>query len=76
MDNYLLCMNIPKYLFINCIWKCERPNIEDIEKFLFLISLEEDLNHLFICHNTGYNNKTFYNLLAIIFYSFSLYVVF
>ena len=72
MDKYLLCMNVPKFLFINFIRKCGNPKIADIEKVLFLISLEEDLNHLFICHNTGYNNKTFYNLLLIIFYSYSL----
>ena len=72
MDKFLLCLNVPKYLLINCVWRNELPEIKEIVDFLFLLSIEEDLNRLFICQNTTRNSNTIYNLLGIILYSYTL----
>ena len=71
MEKFLLCLNIPKYLFINCVWKNAVPEIKEIIDFLFLLSLKEDINNLFICEDTNYKN-TSYNLLGMILYSYTL----
>ena len=72
MDKFLLCFNIPKFLIINCVWKNQNPEIKEIVNFLFLLSLEEDLNRLFICQNTGRNSNTIYNFVGMILYSYTL----
>ena len=72
MDKFLLCLNVPKYILINCVWRNELPEIKEIVDFLFLLSIEEDLNRLFICQNTTRNSNTIYNLLGIILYSYTL----
>ena len=63
---------MPKYILINCVWRNELPEIKEIVDFLFLLSIEEDLNRLFICQNTTRNSNTIYNLLGIILYSYTL----
>jgi len=72
MDKFLLCLNVPKYILINCVWRNELPEIKEIVDFLFLLSIEEDLNRLFICQNTTRNSNTIYNLLGIVLYSYTL----
>ena len=72
MDKFLLCLNVPKYVLINCVWRNELPELKEIVDFLFLLSIEEDLNRLFICQNTTRNSNTIYNLLGIILYSYTL----
>ena len=72
MDKFLLCFSNPKYLLINCVWKTQVPEIKEIVNFLFLLSIEEDLNRLFICQHTSRTTNTIYNLLGIILYSFTL----
>ena len=73
MNKSLICNNrqgSPKILLINCVWKKVKPEIEDVVKFLYLISLAEELDNLFICPNKV--EKDQYYLIGIIFYSFSL----
>ena len=72
MDKFLLCFNVPKFVLINCVWRNECPEIKEIVDFLFLLSIEEDLNRLFICQNTGIGNNTIYNFLGMILYSYTL----
>ena len=72
MEKFLLCLNVPKYLLINCVWKNASPEIREIIDFLFLLSLSEDLNNLFICQNISNTKNTKYNLLGMILYSFAL----
>ena len=72
MDKFLLCFNIPKYLIINCVWKNAIPEINDIRDFLFLLSLEDDLNNLFICQISRKFSDTKYHLLGMILYSYTL----
>ena len=73
MNKSLICNNSqesPKFLLINCVWKNVMPEIEDVIKFLYLISLVEELDNLFICPNKL--EKDHFYLMGIIFYSFSL----
>ena len=72
MDKYLLCLNNPKYLLINCVWNNQNPQIKQIVDFLFLLSIEEDINNLFICQNRTNSTDTNYHLLGMIFYSYTL----
>ena len=72
MDKFLLCLNIPKYLLLNCVWKNTVPEIKEVVDFLFLLSLEEDINNLFICQNRTRNTDTNYYLLGIILFSYTL----
>ena len=72
MDKFLLCLNVPKFLLINCVWRNECPEIKEIVDFLFLLSIEEDLNSLFICQNNNRNSNTIYNFLGMILYSYTL----
>ena len=72
MDKFLLCLNSPKYLLINCVWKNAVPEVKEIVKFLFLLSLEDDLNNLFVCQNTTKTKNTKYHLLGMILYSYTL----
>ena len=67
-EKFLLCLTIPKYLLINCVWKNQVPEQKEIIDFLFLLSLEEDLNRLFMCQ--GRNTK--FNLIGMILYSYTL----
>ena len=73
MNKTLICNNnqgAPKFLLINCVWNNYKPQLQDVVKFLFLISLIEEIDNLFICPNKVENDK--YYLMGIIFYSFSL----
>ena len=73
MNNALICNNkqgFPKFLLINCVWNNYKPEIDDVVKFLFLISLIEEIDNLFICPNKV--EKDNYYLMGIIFYSFTL----
>ena len=73
MNNTLICNNkqgFPKFLLINCVWNNYKPEIEDVVKFLFLISLVEEIDNLFICPNKV--EKDNYYLMGIIFYCFTL----
>ena len=72
MEKYLICLNSPKYLSINCVWKNQNPEIRQIVDFLFLLSLEEDINNLFVCQNRTKFTDTNYHLLGIILYSYTL----
>ena len=72
MEKFLLCLNVPKYLLLNCVWKNANPEIREVVDFLFLLSLEEDLNNLFICQNRTRNTDTNYSLLGMILYSYTL----
>ena len=72
MEKFLLCLNVPKYLLLNCVWKNAIPEIKEVVDFLFLLSLEEDLNNLFICQNRTRNTDTNYSLLGMILYSYTL----
>ena len=73
MNNALICNNkqgFPKFLLINCVWNNYKPEIDDVVKFLFLISLIEEIDNLFICPNKV--EKDNYYLMGIIFYIFIL----
>ena len=73
MNKTLICNNkqgSPKFLLINCVWNNAKPEIEDVVNFLYLISLIEELDNLFLCPNKV--QKENYYLMGIIFYSFSL----
>ena len=61
----------PIFLLINCVWSNKKQELKDVLKFLYLLSLEDDLNNLFFCIP---NNKQsiLYNLLGIILYSSAL----
>lgn len=60
--------NCPRFLLLNCCWD-QSQDINDVLKFLYLLSLEDKLSHLFCCEK---ENDSMYNLLGIIFYSSSL----
>ena len=73
LNKILICNNRqgkPKFLLINCIWKNVKPELPDVVKFLYLISLVDEIDNLFICPNK--EGKDNYYLIGIIFYSFSL----
>ena len=73
MNKTLICNNksgSPKFLLINCIWNNAKPEIENVVSFLYLISLIEELDNLFLCPNKA--EKDHYYLMGIIFYSFTL----
>ena len=72
MDKYLICLNNPKYLLINCVWNNQNPKIKQIVDFLFLLSIEEDINNLFVCQNRTKSTDTNYHLLGMILYSYTL----
>ena len=57
MSHNLVCMNIPDYLLINCVWKESNPIVDDVVSFLFLIALKDQLNNLFVCKNRSKNTK-------------------
>ena len=61
----------PTFLLINCVWNNKKQELKDVLKFLYLLSLEDDLNNLFFCtHNNS--SKIIYNLLGMILYSSAL----
>ena len=73
MNKILICNNeqgSPKFLLINCVWNNFKPEIQDVIKFLYLISLIEEIDNLFLCPNKI--KKDNYYLMGIIFYSFTL----
>lgn len=73
MNKILICNNeqgSPKFLLINCVWNNFKPKIQDVIKFLYLISLIEEIDNLFLCPNKI--KKDNYYLMGIIFYSFTL----
>ena len=58
----------PTYLLLNCIWNKRKPDLNDVIKFLYLLSLEDNITNLFYCE---IKNKEIglYNLLGMILYS-------
>ena len=62
--------NYPKYLLLNCVWKLNQ-DVKDILKFLYLLSLEDNLNKLFFCENNN-PEDSIYNLFGMILYSSAL----
>jgi len=73
MNHNLICMNEPEFLLINCIWKDSNPVVDDVISLLFLMSLKDDLNNLFICNtNQKRFRKPSYYLLGFILYSYTL----
>ena len=58
----------PTYLLLNCVWNKRKPEINDVIKFLYLLSLEDNITNLFFCE---IKNKEIglYNLLGMILYS-------
>ena len=71
MLHYLTCGNYPDYLLINCIWKESNPIVDDVMTILFLMSLKDDINNLFVYRNKE-DKKVYYYLLGFILYSFTL----
>ena len=73
-NKILICNNednSPKFLLVNCVWNNARPDLKEVIKFLYFISLVEKLDNLFICPNKT-DQSNFYYLIGIIFYSFTL----
>ena len=73
-NKILICNNeenSPKFLLVNCVWNNARPNLKEVIKFLYFISLVEKLDNLFICPNKT-DQSNYYYLIGIIFYSFTL----
>ena len=62
--------NYPKFLLLNCTWE-KKQNINDVLKFLYLLSLEDHLNNLFYIENKK-SDESLYNLLGMILYSSAL----
>ena len=71
MLHYLVCGNYPEYLLINCVWKESNPIVDDVMTILFLMSLKDDINNLFVYRNNN-NKKFYYYLLGFILYSYTL----
>ena len=71
MEHYLICKNYPEYLLINCVWRESNPIVDDVMTILFLMSLKDDINKLFVYRNKC-NQKFYYHLLGFILYSFTL----
>ena len=72
-NKILICNNedgSPKFLLVNCVWNNVKPDLKEVIKFLYFISLIEQLDNLFICPSK--NEKSNYYLNGIIFYSFTL----
>ena len=72
-NRILICNNengSPKFLLVNCVWNNAKPELTDVIKFLYFISLIEELENLFICPSK--TEKTNYYLNGIIFYSYTL----
>ena len=72
MEHNLVCMNNPRYLLINCVWKESNPMVDDVICLFFLMSLKDELDNLFICYNKTSRKKTTYYLFGFILYSFVL----
>lgn len=72
MEHNLVCMNNPRYLLINCVWKESNPILDDVICLFFLMSLKDELNNLFICYNKKNRKKSSYYLFGFILYSFTL----
>ena len=73
-NKILICNNednSPKFLLVNCVWNNARPDLKEVIKFLYFISLVEKLDNLFICPNKT-DQSNYYYLIGIIFYSFTL----
>ena len=50
-NKILICNNedgCPKFLLVNCVWNNAKPDVQDVVKFLYFISLIEQLDNLFI----------------------------
>ena len=72
-NKILICNNedgTPKFLLVNCVWNNVKPDLKEVIKFLYFISLIEQLDNLFLCPSK--NEKSNYYLHGIIFYSFTL----
>ena len=58
----------PTFFLLNCIWNKRKPDLDDVLKFYYLLSLEDNITNLFHCE---IKNKeiALYNLLGMILYS-------
>ena len=72
MNHDLVCKNNPQFLLINCVWKESNPIVDDVISLFFLMSLKDELNHLFVCNNKKTSEDNTYSLLGFILYSFTL----
>ena len=74
MMKYISCENSPNILIINCVWLDEKPEIEKVIKFFFLIPLYEKFKRIFHFTNTDKkeNINIKYYLTHIILYSSTL----
>ena len=59
----------PIFLLINCIWNNPRQPLKDVIKFLYILPLEDSLEHLFFGNNYNNKHRIIYNLLGMILYS-------
>ena len=66
----LIGSDYPEYFLLNCAWNNNRPKINEVIQFLYLLSLEDTLNNIFICENNKIDLT--YNLLGMILYSGAL----
>ena len=66
----LIGPNYPTFFLLNCTWDNYRPKLENVLKFLYLVSLEDTLNSIFNCEKNNGNLR--YNLLGMILYSGAL----
>ena len=60
----------PTFFLLNCVWNNERPELKDVIQFLYVLSLEDNLENLFHCENN--KKKLTYNLLGMVLYSGAL----
>ena len=63
----ILGPNYPTFFLLNCVWNIPRPELKDVIKFLYLLSLEDTLHNLFHFEDNKINFT--YNLLGLVFYS-------
>lgn len=62
----------PTFLLLNCIWNTKNIEVKNVIKFLYLLSLEDDLNNLFFCVHNNNKQRIIYNLLGMILYNSTL----
>ena len=60
----------PEYFLLNCVWNNQKPELKNVLQFLYLLSLRDTLQNIFICDNNKVNPV--YDLLGMILYSGAL----
>ena len=66
----LIGSDYPEYFLLNCVWNNQRPELKNVLQFLYLLSLRDSLQNIFICENNKIN--PIYDLLGMILYSGAL----